>query len=500
MHAFFIAAGKSRKQPFSSPFKGARPVVPVLLLLLSLLVWVPLPARALILVREGNEPMEVPGWPVGATNISNLKSRFYAAEGPPFGGGQWTLFYRGDQADLQAAVDAFQKIEADRLEVYLHEGESALPYATSTNVDGQRYNWSFEVWERDHWERLHPQQGFPLRFGTSGTGKSVPAPRLDVWLKAGALDWHKVRLAEKGTRLEIIDQRASSHGFPRGSATIRAHVVNDGQLQIPRLQIVAANRATNSQRYEIFLQSGPDRSGEATLTNLPPDTYQISLTAPGYVPLLLGYFTLEANAYREFTERLLPAVRFEGRVLDENDHPVAGAKITVENNLADDGTSYPIPTSPTTVSDPDGRFTLDGIPTGKFRLTVFKDGYHHAGEPADFLSTTQTTPPGGWVARLVATGTVRAGFVDAEGKPLSGISGGQLNIHIQQADREGVGSWGGSAEVSADGTVQFLNVPPGIYRLSGKPFSTLSPDAYQHAPIIRVEAGRTNTAGLRLQE
>jgi hypothetical protein len=104
------------------------------------------------------------------------------------------------------------------------------------------------------------------------------------------------------------------------------------------------------------------------------------------------------------------------------------------------------------------------------------------------------------VARLVATGAVRAWFVDAEGKPLSGISGGQLNIHIQQADREGVGSWGGSAEVSAEGTVQFLNVPPGIYRLSGKPFFTLSPDAYQKTPLVHVQAGRTNTAGLRLQE
>src|SRR5262249_39225963 len=86
------------------------------------------PAHALILTGEGNAPVRDPGWPRGALAVANLESRAGWAEGPPFGGGQWTFFYRGDTVALQKALDAFADIVSDRLEVVLHAGGGSSPF------------------------------------------------------------------------------------------------------------------------------------------------------------------------------------------------------------------------------------------------------------------------------------------------------------------------------------------------------------------------------------
>src|SRR6516164_5561474 len=68
------------------------------------------PARALILTGEGNAPVRDPGWPRGALAVANLQSRVGWAEGPPFGGGQWTFYYDGDTVALQKRLDTFAEI------------------------------------------------------------------------------------------------------------------------------------------------------------------------------------------------------------------------------------------------------------------------------------------------------------------------------------------------------------------------------------------------------
>src|SRR5687767_2173946 len=79
-------------------------------------------ARALILTGHGNDPVSDRGWPTGALPVANLKTRIAWTEGPPFGGGQWTFYYRGGTAQLQEAITHFARIDAPELDLFLHSG------------------------------------------------------------------------------------------------------------------------------------------------------------------------------------------------------------------------------------------------------------------------------------------------------------------------------------------------------------------------------------------
>jgi hypothetical protein len=54
------------------------------------------PGHGLVMVGQGNDPVNDAGWPTGALALANLESRVGWYEGPGFGGGQWTFAYRGD--------------------------------------------------------------------------------------------------------------------------------------------------------------------------------------------------------------------------------------------------------------------------------------------------------------------------------------------------------------------------------------------------------------------
>ena len=81
----------------SRPFRSRSLLTASLLLLLLSAT----PAPALIMVGKGNAPVADSGWPAGALDVANLKTRVGWWEGPPFGGGEWTFLYRGDTAALE---------------------------------------------------------------------------------------------------------------------------------------------------------------------------------------------------------------------------------------------------------------------------------------------------------------------------------------------------------------------------------------------------------------
>src|SRR5438034_248021 len=77
----------------------------------------PSPMFALIAVGEGNTPVQDSGWPAGALEVANLKSRIGWWEGPPDGGGEYQFLYRGDIEVFQQTVNAFAAIRAPVLEL-----------------------------------------------------------------------------------------------------------------------------------------------------------------------------------------------------------------------------------------------------------------------------------------------------------------------------------------------------------------------------------------------
>lgn len=83
----------------------------------------PLPfATALITGGKGKEPIADPGWPKGAAEIFNCRSRIAWWEGPPFGGGQYYAECRSDTKTFNAILSKFAKLNVKTKRLIIHDG------------------------------------------------------------------------------------------------------------------------------------------------------------------------------------------------------------------------------------------------------------------------------------------------------------------------------------------------------------------------------------------
>jgi hypothetical protein len=407
-------------------------------------------------------------------------------EGPPFGGGQWTFFYRGGTDRLQEALKGFSAISSDRLEVILHDGRGTSRIAGSDGFD-----WSFEVWVPENWKRLFNN---PSRFfGTDhpDVGKPLPAPRLDVWLRTDGLDWSKIKVPPI---VVVQDQRATSNGFPPGSGSAVRLTATDYQGTVvpgAKLQI-----AVTGDKTTVMKEATANAEGAILATGIEPGTYRLAATAPGFAPRLLEHGQFGANDYRVFTARLAPAGKLVGRVVDRDEQPLSKVTVQPLGLLGPDGLGYPMPEMPEAISDDSGHFQLSGLPVGRLRLRARLADYHYPWSPKDVMEARDDTKTGSptCVLKMVPTGSVRVQLVDAQGKPLGFARQGEAYVHIQDADRTGIGSWGGGGQVDTNGVCEFKSVPPGRYRLSRKPFLEEGQASNVNEIILTVKPRQVNEA------
>jgi hypothetical protein len=180
-----------------------------LLLGFLLVVTVALPIHALIVTGE-KQPVGDPGWPDGAARIADLPSRIFYAEGPPFGGGQWTFFHTGDTAALQTTLDAFARIKSADHIVRLYLGHPTIPYPVGTNATQEvRYDWSFMVWRSDLSKLLPDSNLFPMPRGYREANPPALPLVLDVWVHPGGPDWAAITVPKE---VKISDERRRTPG------------------------------------------------------------------------------------------------------------------------------------------------------------------------------------------------------------------------------------------------------------------------------------------------
>ena len=436
-------------------------------------------APALIMVGKGNKPVTDAGWPTGALELANLKTRVGWFEGPPFGGGEWCFMYRGDMNALNEALKALGAVRAPALQVVLHDGTQENPFLRDDKdpkADAS-YDWSFTVWVPANWHHLYNDPRSTFSADSEHFRKPVDAPRLDVYISA-KLDWTKAVVPEG---VQVIDQRAAAGAKPAAGAVIRGDVFDMGTGKpLPNAEVRVEIYKTPQNTYEKAASATSNNDGRFEVANVPPGHCRVIASATGYAARMIGYEEFKDGAARKFAIELSKAAKLSGIVTDPDGKPLAGVTVRVNNTMGIDGRGYTLPDALQTQSDDKGQYTLAGLPTGYGQVWAYSKGWYQL----DILKLHAVPEDNGVAVQMVATGTIKGTVLDAKGKP---SGNGTISVN---PPGDPIGKWGGSMNLAADGSFQFDNVPPGPYTISTKPqFPGMpaDPDAQQ----IAVTSGKT---------
>jgi hypothetical protein len=445
-------------------------------------------AQALILVG-GTNPVQDHNWPLGSVAVANLPSRVGFWEGPPFGGGQYVFLYRGDTSAFNAALEALAKVQAPAPGVRLivedgPEYDEMLKHSDDdAKGENTRVDWRFEVWVPSCWYRLfnNPQSFFDADH--PNFRRPLPPPTMTAYIGGcggGGIDWTKVQIPKNIT---VIDHRAATAGItPIGGAMVRGTAYDMVTSKpIPGAHAVLSSLVAQD-KWKDVIGADADAQGHFQIEKVPEGVYRLVISAKGYAPREINYQRYKATTFHQCDVILAPSATISGTVVDEAGKPIADVKVRADSVMAIDGFGYELPESVQSKSDANGRFELTGLPLGYTALMCFAPGHYYG-----MINLLTKTPAKEVKLEMVSTGAIKVSLVDAQGKP----SPGNISVDADvKTPEDEMGTWGGGAEVGADGTRLFEDVPPGRYVVSiGHAFPGQPRPA--EAKVITVTAGKT---------
>jgi hypothetical protein len=444
-------------------------------------------SQALIMVGKGNEPVHDAGWPAGAVDVANLKTRVGWYEGPPLGGGEWTFLYRGDAGDLNQALKTFSAIRAPALQVFIHDGPQNCTFLKDDKDPkaDTHYDWSFGVWVPASWHHLYNDPRTTFLSDSENFRKPVAAPRIDIYVTE-RIDWKKVTIPEG---VQVADERAAAGQKPAGdSATIRGDVFDMASGKpIYGAEIRVDVRKGNQNVWEKTAAGTSNKTGRFEIAKIPLGSYRIVATAIGYAPRLIGYHELREGTSQKLVIELSAAAKLSGTFTDADGKPVPNIPVRTRNNMGIDGRGYSLPDPVEVKTDEKGQVTLTDLPTGYGQVWAYAKGWYHL----DSLKLHAIPAEKPLALQMVATGVIKGKVLDAKGKPASGG-----NVNVEPPGGSTIGSWGGGMNVKPDGTFEFENVPPGPYILSTQsqyPGAPADPNAVK----VTVTSGKTVEVSLK---
>ncbi|MBA3312115.1 MAG: carboxypeptidase-like regulatory domain-containing protein [Planctomycetota bacterium] len=433
-------------------------------------------AQALITGGEGNKPLDDPGWPKGAAEVFNAKSRIANAksriawwEGPPFGGGEWHAEYRGDAATFNEVLRAFAKIESPKRRLVVHDGVGRSFWLNMNNEESKRAaaeaDWTFVVWQPDRWKHLQqlPADLRP-RGGASRDAAAkdeVPTPRMDVYV-GGRVQWTDVTVPDG---IEVEDRRLEAHGFKIADGRVLEGTVTDLESGKPiaatvRLEKVESLPKGGYEHHPGMTAQAAASDGRWVLKSVPTGWHRIVVDADGYVLRIVGYEIFDDQPrWSEHHTGLSKAAAVSGVVTDDAGHALAGAVVRLGDLVAGDGERYETPAGFSVETDAAGRFRAAAVPKGRASVWVNKPGYVRPG-----LGLPIETPTADLKLEMqkAAAIVVTVDFVDAD-RPAGYI------VQLVPEGGEAVGKWSGSGNIDAAGKITFTSIPPGKYVLTGRP-------------------------------
>lgn len=467
--------------------------IPIVVCLVTLAVG---QARGLILVGEGNEPMDDPGFPDGAMAVVNRESRVGFLEGPPFGGGEYLFrFQETGTEGFNEALAAFARVRVPQPayrslisltgETTTWQGEiplllvvrDALPGAWGRS-DEERTDWTFHIWIPRNFHALysgdagwladHPNQREP-----------VPPPRIDVCVGDDSpIRWEDVRVPD-GIRIE---DRRSAVTPDRGPVRGRViSMVSNAGLPGATVRLIPAGDPVAG--FEVT--AGAD--GHYLFSDILAGRYKLQIDAPGHASRVVGTFEFGQGATPLGVDGLLaPTGAVAGVVVDVDGNPLSNLVVQARDSVGLDGRGYTLPGAAETETGPGGQFVLTDLPVGSARLQVKAAGLYQVGVVRARFPVRARRFSEAEDARLVMTGTgeVRVSVPESAGK-------GSSRQYVAELEPEGgskVGSWGGSANIAPGADYTFSGVPPGAYIVKVKPNPGREDEG--SAPIpVRITAG-----------
>jgi uncharacterized membrane protein len=212
-----------------------------------------------------------------------------------------------------------------------------------------------------------------------------------------------------------------------------------------------------------------DASGEYTIADVPPDSYEVTASKSGYESLSLTVTVLEeATVVADFAlNEVIVFGTITGSVIDAEDgSPVAGAVVS-------DGTG-------TTTTDATGKYTIANVMPDIYQVTASKSGYHGS-------SLTVTVLPGGTtvanfqLSQIIVPGSITGLVIDAkDGSPIIGAT-------VSDGTR--------TATTDASGEYTIADVPPGSYEV------TASKEGYESlTSSVAVISGATSVMDFSLNQ
>jgi len=261
-----------------------------------------------------------------------------------------------------------------------------------------------------------------------------------------------------------------------GMGRIAGRVVDAAGRPVPDFQVAAQTDRTGEGTNWVapVRQDVSSETGEFVLENAPAGALEVRVVAKGFQPAHVGGIVVEEGETRSGVEvKLARGATLRGRAVEaRSGRPVPDVEVSAESAAGSVST------------DADGAFQIEGLPSGKVRVTA---------RGPDYASTSETVEvgeSGGTVELKLSPGaSVSAVVVSPGGEPQAGAE-----ATLAQAGQNY--AWDGTKVVAGpDGRVRFAHLAPGRYSLSAgsagrrsKPLE-ITVEADQSREDVRVVVG-----------